>query len=300
MPKLWLFYLVLVSACGKSASLPNHYPNYYPTEFKTLKAALLAEAPTCQYSPDFVGPSKNTCWNMGTGSGDADMMLFAGLLCFSGEEIGCETVRRSVGANGKPWRSPGRVDKDPDNTFSRDMFLGLMAYLVKTHDTGLAQRFETWFNNNNHQLCLNACRMELTTWGLMGEVWKHIGLPRSTAMLKGQLHDDQLQNLSVAWLEHGYTEHLLAVTILIRQHIGSYTDLLEGAADRLVLKNPSNPMFRYLVEGNSRKVQEDTLKLCSIIPIEKVEWIFEELPEKGSKSMGWDYLFLIGLMISED
>lgn len=110
---------------------------------------------------------------------DGDMNLFAGMLCVAGEEAGCETVRLSqelaAGDDyGRWYRSPrrkenhnnadgdGRLDEDEGpgqdldgdgrseerewNTFSFDMAVGTMLYLVAKHDRIAGQRWWDWIS----------------------------------------------------------------------------------------------------------------------------------------------------------
>ena len=82
---------------------------------------------------------------------DADMTLFNGLLCASGEKLGCDAVRESQAPDGRWWRSPRRIGKDLslgfDVSFSPDQALGVMLYAVTTHDTERFMKWLRWIND---------------------------------------------------------------------------------------------------------------------------------------------------------
>ncbi len=88
--------------------------------------------------------------------GDFDSMLWAGLLCLSGEEDQCEMVKQSQSFEGRMWRSPHRAKnriyvETEGPTFSRDMSLGTMAYLVKKRDGTLATAWKQYIESNHHR-----------------------------------------------------------------------------------------------------------------------------------------------------
>jgi hypothetical protein len=290
---------ILLTACGTDIVKPPT-----PTPTAELQAVLANNivatrqyAPTCQYTPDFKGISKDTCRAEGTGEGDGDTMLWAGLLCLSGEALGCATAKASVSALGQPYRSPGRVDKETSNTFSRDMFLGLMAYLLATGDTEIAKRFQSWLYSNNNNLCLDSCDMRSTTWGLMGEVWLKIGLPLTREMQLGKIGDDTSQYAAVNYANPGYQQHLIAVTVWLRQNIGTQTIILNEALRSLANKNPSNPFFAYLGEGKSDKVLQLAIDACPATePDSKSEWQWERTEDYKNKRIIWDCVMLGNLL----
>jgi hypothetical protein len=53
-----------------------------------------------------------------------DATIFNGILCFSGEELGCTAVKKAMDSDGRVWRSPWFIGKDKFDSFSRDQFLG--------------------------------------------------------------------------------------------------------------------------------------------------------------------------------
>lgn len=98
-----------------------------------------------QHSPLCAGyPSSDHCQ-------DGDMTLFSGLLCHSGDPLGCDAVKNAQDATGRWHRSPrlaANPTLKPDNSFSWDMALGVQLYVVKTGDNSSLQRWIQWVEAN--------------------------------------------------------------------------------------------------------------------------------------------------------
>lgn len=77
---------------------------------------------------------------------DGDSVIFNGVLCTSGDDRGCDAVRRSQAANGQFWRSPRKVGgalSGDETGFSPDHVLGAWAYIAHKKD---AAAFRSWIN----------------------------------------------------------------------------------------------------------------------------------------------------------
>ncbi|NBO38908.1 hypothetical protein EBU99_10035, partial [bacterium] len=122
-----------------------------------------------------------------------DAVLFNGLLCLAGDELSCEAVRRSQGSDGRMWRAEFRLARDAVNSFSRDMAVGVLAYLVATRDTDLAKRWMVWIEQNDYRLCRestdNRCDFTPGFWTLFRDVWEFLGLPLNEKMQSVVLDD---------------------------------------------------------------------------------------------------------------
>ncbi len=98
-----------------------------------------ANAPIC-----FGAPSADECH-------DGDMTLFNGLLCASGEELGCDSVRLAQDASGR-WHRSVRYRQHPEwrphDSFSWDMALGVQLYAIKKKDKAALQRWMRWVEAN--------------------------------------------------------------------------------------------------------------------------------------------------------
>ncbi len=295
--KVLFVLLLIVMSCSKSVDVP-HPMEDITTVLEQLKDNIDVSRdsfPMCQYTTTFKGISKDTCTAEGTGSGDADAILFAGMLCLSGETLGCETVRASIDVDGQPHRSPGRLSEED---FSRDMFIGFMSYLVSTKDVQAAKRFQVWFERNDRALCLDSCDMRLTTWGIMGEVWEYLGLPITLDMRQGMLTDDIGQRISSTINDVGFQQHLIITTALIRIRIGTYTESLRSSITTIWQQDTENPLYSYLHEGKTLRTAQLTLEHCpSTSIISASEWQWERHSRVNvDKRMGWDCLFMCNLL----
>jgi len=88
---------------------------------------------------------------------DADSVLFNGIFCASGDQRGCDTVKRSQTADGRFWRSPRRAQtnnlgqgdsNNDDLSFSDDQNLGVLLYVLSTDDTEALKRWIKWLDDN--------------------------------------------------------------------------------------------------------------------------------------------------------
>lgn len=258
--------------------------------------------PYCKYSEDFKGVSKRGCVPEGDGHGDGDVMAYAGYLCMIGQEIGCETVRRSFSADGRAWRSPGRVNVDTVDSWSRDMLIGLMSYLVATKDVEIAKAWWAYVEANNGKICPDAtdgrCDLTPNTRGLISDVWKYLGLPRTASMLNGAFWDDTFLKAQANLADTGYQLELVAIQIYIKQRLDGYNTILKEAAEALVRRQPNNPFFEFLYRGQTRRFYELWLsQMPTQAPEKQFQWsIARDTAEQAWKdSMGWEWLFLAGL-----
>jgi hypothetical protein len=108
-------------------------------EVRDLAPMWRANAPIC-----FTSPSADDCH-------DGDMTLFNGLLCASGEELGCESVKKAQDDAGR-WHRSVRYRQHPelrpDNSFSWDMALGVQLYSVTKNDKAALEKWLRWVEAN--------------------------------------------------------------------------------------------------------------------------------------------------------
>lgn len=235
-----------------------------------------------------------------------DAALFNGLLCLSGDQLSCEAVRRSQGSDGRMWRSEIRVAADAVNSFSRDMAMGVLAYLVATKDVSLASRWMTWIESNNWRLCRessdNRCDFSPGFWSLFRDVWQYLRLPLNQQMDTAILDDSLLALLQSQFAPEGYELHLSAVNLLIRKSMGQKSTTLDALARALTTRQNLNPFFAYLSEGGTPRTQENLFQWCpDTAPYERTEWSFErtegDLP--WERSMGWECLMLMNFILRD-
>jgi hypothetical protein len=255
-------------------------------------------APLCQGYP-----SKGNC-------DDGDATLFSGLLCLAGEEKGCQAVKAAQDTAGKFWRSPRRVGVDTSNSFSRDMALGVLSYLLATRDTSAAQAWIKWIDQNSvcqlnvggvcqlrtYRFCRDEndgrCFITPGMWSMMRRVWENLELPLHKEM---KTIGEQTLVTEAEQAPLGYALHLKAVIFFLYQKIGKNFafewDLINTIAER----QPDNLFFQYLHEGSSPRLQEALRNLCPReAPEETKQWTWERDTAENAQrdSMGWDCIFL--------
>jgi hypothetical protein len=90
------------------------------------------------------------------GCDDGDMTLFNGLLCLSGEQVGCFAVEASQDGRGRWWRSPRKKGKersnDEDVSFSPDQALGVISYVIATRNVDKFFSWLEWISNHKSKL----------------------------------------------------------------------------------------------------------------------------------------------------
>lgn len=295
-----LLILIMLLACGHINPPKRTVNTKKLAEFARLVNNVKMFAPTCQYPNGFVGPSKDTCISEGTGTGDGDMMKFGGLLCLARVESACELVRRSCDHNGKCWRSPARVNNDTEPTFSRDQWLGLLAYFIATKDIDLWNKVMAYHQSIGWKVCDEnnfACDARVTHLSLTGRVSEYLGLGNPWKQFVTL--DDLTMYLSARLAPNGYELELIVTKIFLRQVLDQYTPLLQSAAHTAMVRQPQNPWFAYVYEGISDKVLD--LAISQIprhnIPV-KDQWSFEVANEEApwNRTMIWEWIFLKNLM----
>jgi hypothetical protein len=235
-----------------------------------------------------------------------DAALFNGLLCLSGDELSCEAVRRSQGSDGRMWRAEFRVASDAVNSFSRDMAMGVLAYLLATRDTELATRWMTWIESNGNRLCRessdNRCNFTPGFWSLFREVWAHLGLPLNQQMRSAIVSDTVMALLQSQFSPPGFELHLAAVNLLVRRSMDQKSTTLDSLAQALAARQPENPFFGYLRDGASGHVVRQALQWCpKTQPPTRVEWSFErnQQDKPWERSMGWECIMLANFLIRD-
>jgi hypothetical protein len=281
-------------------------------ELNARRADWETVAPLCQG-----WPSKDDC-------DDGDTTLFNGLLCGSGEMIGCQAVAAAQGADGRFWRSPRRKDGNlgQPNSFSRDMTLGVLVYLATTHDTDSAKRWLSWIVANDqctlknpftggctirapYRVCTDdtdgRCTLMPAEWALMGRVWSGLGLPLHSEMTRWAGWDNDLETLFTDFTDPGYALHLKAVAIFVRQKLAISAGWRQTNASTLVSKQPLNPFFLYLRDGATDDVANLVLTECpqpgSTAP--RTQWAWERSDDGQAwlQSMDWDCIFMANLLL---
>ena len=315
-----LLWAALAGACG-SALEPAADPALAQTDqrlsredpLQAARAFWEEFAPLCSWYP-----SKENCE-------DGDMTLFNGLLCVSGQDLGCQAVRASQGADGRFWRSPRRVDGNlgQNKSFSRDMTMGVLLYLARTRDTAAAGRWLDWIDRNRpcvmnkpwgggclvrglYRVCRDdentSCTLTPGVWALMGRVWGYLGLSRHDEMKRWEGSDGDVTAIEAEINEPGYELHLAGVGVLLKQYMGVSSGPRQEVASTLAGRQPNNPFFLYLRDGVTEEIRQKTLALCphreNGTAFRKFQWSWErsDSSEAWRESMGWECIFLHNLI----
>lgn len=237
---------------------------------------------------------------------EGDSVLFNGIQCLADKDKfaqACADVKASQGADGRMWRAPARVDKDLIDSFSRDMAMGTAAYLVATHDTELAQKWQSYFEKEG-KLCSvssdSRCDFTPALFGLLGDVWENIGLEPSNSMEAGQVGDDSTVYVQTASVDTGYQLHLNSVYLFVKQRMNQSGGVLTSIANKLVERQPNNPWYQYLA-GNKDKAGKLVLAQApATLPKKHTQWSFQrDTAEKAwLNSYGQEFKLLVHLILN--
>jgi len=111
--------------------------------------------------------------------------------------------------------------------------------------------------------------------------------------------------LNAEFNDKGFSQHLVAVSILQLRRLGINNELLRDSAIRLAAKQPQNPFYLFLKNGKTEQVLSKILQHCPKDEAEsknskKSQWLWErestETNWKGTSSL-WDCLFIGSLWI---
>ncbi|MBC7690465.1 MAG: alkaline phosphatase family protein [Methylotenera sp.] len=244
-----------------------------------------------------------------------DMTLFAGISCLSGEKARCQDVKNAQDSSGRWWRSPGTLGHDGKVTFSRDQGLGVLAYLIATHDTEAALRWQHYIQTEGHKLVLckqghGICDIDPGFYNLMYAVWGELGLDRTFLMGLSQIIPPGLKSIETLISPKGYHHHLIGVHLMIRQHLAHAHDESTFAGEHLTAKtlakaNPLNPFFKYLRDGPTQEAAQLVLDHCPrqrLKPAEEMDWSWQrkDFDKAWENASGHDCIFMVNLLIGPE
>lgn len=328
---LFVFEVFLLTACGEPVNepAPPIQPGITSADATVANESSLESAPTTEsptnptysapvekplevlplaawrsWAPLCEGhPSKGAC-------DDGDATLFSGLLCLAGEEQGCAAVKAAQDTAGKFWRSPRRVGVDSSNSFSRDMALGVLSYVLATKDTNAAQAWIRWVDQNSvcqlnvggvcqlrtYRYCRDdsdgRCFITPGMWSVMRRVWEHLELPLHKEM---KTTGEQTLIMEAEQAPLGYALHLKAVIFFLYQKMGRNFAFEWDLINTIIERQGDNLFFQYLHEGASPRLQDALKNLCPReAPENRKQWTWERDTAEGAEkdSMGWDCIFL--------
>ncbi|RWB65419.1 hypothetical protein [Mesorhizobium sp.] len=267
---------------------------------------------------------------------DGDMTMFNGLLCYSGDERGCEGVRQAQDpVTGRWYRSPRIRLRGNDRggaDFSPDMAMGVQLYLIKTHDTARAEKWAEWLDKltpctlkgfGNSCLLYGIPRFCAPEQGCTMRPGDAASLAVTFDYLHSQFHmkplpDGRLRGylstfknwsgttseLSAMFNRPGFPQHLAAVQILIMRGVNRGSSKIDDVASGLAGKpeNDGNAFFSYVANRPRDEIVTKTLARCPAPnrlptpPLHQWQWERAKADKAWEHSCYWDCIFMAHLL----
>lgn len=255
---------------------------------------------------------------------DRDAVIYNGLLCLSGEEVGCQAVARAQGPNGQWWRSPDLVATKPKggDSFSGDQLNGVIAYLLQKENGAAYGRWLSFIKtqraglptpqtpiDHGYRTCTDdqgmTCLLGGPDWYWLNALGPYLKVP--SAIPAGEAAVETRYGFSPAMIywqsvtaPGGYRLHLTGIQILLARRLGISAPELDQAAAVLAARQPANPFYLYLHLGKDRKVFDVTKTKCDIAAQQQLfeDWAWQnvESDEKWKSAMLWDCVFMYRLL----
>lgn len=251
MFRVFLLVLFLVG-CQISKANPNIPEVRENAEIREEIAKMDPQLAYCDGVPVHFG--KNSV----TGREDCnsgDSMLWAGLLYNARPtpELAAG-IRESISPEGRPYRSPeNRRGGDVVNTFSRDMWLGFLAYCQKSKDFETCNRVWSYTKSHDYRSCPvdtdERCFITPSILYVTGYVWQSNGWHVSAEMRPSGLErylDEQATIKSANQNDIGYELHLISVRMYLQMSTGFMTGSYKSVVKILSQRVPQNLWYRYL------------------------------------------------------
>lgn len=224
-------------------------------------------------------------------------VLWSGLLCASGSKIDCEYVARSQSKDGRWWRYPSHADSK--NSFSRDMALGVMLYLVTTKDKSRANSWLSWIRRHDLKLCTDAtddrCLITPNLWNAMWYTWKGINLNPTQNMELAHVVEDSWLTQEAKRVD-GFRLHLVVIQAWIRALTGRWNQDAKNASRNAYSRFQSNAFFALVAGAASQETARLTLSRCTgERPNVRADWMWQRT--ENVASMGWDCIFIANLLL---
>ena len=284
--------------------------------------------------PDCNTPNRGSCdltfWNG---------MLCSNRIAANNMSFACDDLVRSQGPSGMLWRSPWEAAQGNSTNgdfFSRDQGLSTLLATTNWPQAGAWHNETIWrawlsYIGRENAMCPHSyglpglpewdCVLEPQFWCTFHKVATFAGIsPPSEANMWPKLgasicHADHEFVLASATVnELGSALHLTGLDVLIRRRMGDWSSIMQAAADRLHTRQPVNPFFEFLAKGASDALAARLLSLApanasatTCVPSGaggrnmdcQWSWVREDKQEAWLASMGWDFVFLIDLMLAD-
>lgn len=251
------------------------------------------------------------------GGSDGDAVIFNGLLCASGDLVGCVVVKASQGPDGRVWRSPGRVGVEEVDSFSRDQLLGGLLYVVKTGDKDFLNRWRDWITDEGG-LCKEDTDQRCRFTPITVALWNYVAArvdgaklplsivaasdpgPRTVGFVGLPPAADISYEVLAKTTPAGFALHLLAIQIFVKRVANDWNGALQNAAKTLAKREPRNAFFRYLRDGVDGGVADLVIELApKEKPAKTNQWSFEREDDESAwlASCGWEFIFIANLLL---
>ena len=234
---------------------------------------------------------------------DGDAALWNGLTCLgTGDSVACNALKDFIEPDGRPRRTPQRRGTFEQDSYSRDMFLGFLAGMLKTRDVDTFNRVLNYLDANNEKLCPMSedgrCNLSNVTKTLAVKVGKAIG-SQHPILVKWGDGDLNLQLFAQSKvIPVGYQHHLVGVSLWLLKELRALDARGEAATEQLHKSQPKNAFFAWLA-GDHASAANLGASQCPVgRTADHNRWTFntrdDEQPWTGS--IGWEFKVLLNLL----
>lgn len=227
---------------------------------------------------------------------DGDSMLWAGLMMAVGDSKPGQGIQMCQTPDGRMWRSPGRVNNQPKNSFSRDMALGFILYIQATGDYYMADKWVSYIKKEGALFPANESSdtrhiVTPALWWLIS----YAGIKVPAIYHYTRFLFNPYNKLELLFTPRGFQRHLKAVSALIMAIHRGKRDKFYG--NFLCKKDPQNPFYLWLA-GHSAftiKAQLASHKADWIVAGGNgSQWAWERFDDESAwkDAMGQDFIFI--------
>ncbi len=253
-----VIFTCLIAACGSDKPVKQN-----KDELIRVRDELRMWAHTCDGLP-----AQNTTYRGRNSCGIGDTNLYAGMGCLAGEKRYCIP--------------PVLSDND-----SRDMTLGVVAYLAATDDNKYRKEASEYFSKHPKAVCFDEC----TRTPIIHDLLRRVGVVTSGALHSSVINSTLLTASLTA--PEGYQLRLIADEVVIYRKLG--VNITSKIAKNLYRRQGCNSYFRFLAYGSFALDNINTKPNPH-----KTRWLFSDSCSdmKRSASNGQLELYLANLAIN--
>ena len=223
----WIVILLTLVGCGSSTTAPPSVLQQITSEVARIRPVLDKE--------------------VFEASGDS--LLFAGLLCGSGEAWACDVVHRSQAGDGTFYRSPTHLDRESED-MSRDQGLGPLLAVGGPVPMYNLVGWVRFLNENDGYLSRNRDDKAKTTASYR-KLIEEVTRQHVDGSLPDPLHG--VNGIGVtSWFNEDYELHLNSLVLFLNDRIGNDTLGMRSSRKALVDREPDNCWFQYLNDDANR------------------------------------------------